>query len=33
MPLVFKATILELVKEVLLDFRLSKGDGIEFKRG
>ena len=31
-PLVFKATLIEMDKQVLLDFRLSKGDGIEFKR-
>lgn len=31
-PLVFKATLIEMEKQVLLDFRLSKGDGIEFKR-
>merc|ERR1719348_765763 len=30
--LVFKASLVEMGKEVLLDFRLSKGDGIEFKR-
>jgi len=30
--LVFKATLIEMDKKVLLDFRLSKGDGIEFKR-
>ena len=28
----FKATLIELEKQVLLDFRLSRGDGIEFKR-
>jgi len=32
MQLVFKATMIELEKQVLLDFRLSRGDGIEFKR-
>jgi serine/threonine-protein kinase Chk1 len=32
MALVFKATLIEMDKQVLLDFRLSKGDGIEFKR-
>lgn len=32
MALVFKATIVVLEGQVLLDFRLSKGDGIEFKR-
>ena len=31
-PLVFKATLIEMDKQVLLDFRLSRGDGIEFKR-
>jgi serine/threonine-protein kinase Chk1 len=30
--LVFKASLIEMDKKVLLDFRLSKGDGIEFKR-
>lgn len=30
--LVFKATLIEMDKKVLLDFRLSRGDGIEFKR-
>jgi len=32
MPLVFKATLIETDRKVLLEFRLSKGDGIEFKR-
>jgi hypothetical protein len=32
MALVFKATVVELDGRVLLDFRLSKGDGIEFKK-
>jgi len=32
MPLVFKATLIEMDKKVLLEFRLSRGDGIEFKR-
>lgn len=32
MPLVFKACILEMGENLLLDFRLSKGDGLEFKR-
>ena len=32
MQLVFKATLIEMDKQVLLDFRLSRGDGIEFKR-
>ena len=31
-PLVFKASLIEMDKQVLLDFRLSRGDGIEFKR-
>jgi len=30
--LVFKASLIEMDKQVLLDFRLSRGDGIEFKR-
>jgi len=30
--LVFKATLIEMDKKVLLDFRLSRGCGIEFKR-
>ena len=30
--LVFKATLIEMDKQVLMDFRLSRGDGIEFKR-
>ena len=30
--MVFKATLIEMDKQVLLDFRLSRGDGIEFKR-
>lgn len=32
MPLVFKAIIVEMDNQILLDFRLSKGDGLEFKR-
>ncbi|KAL5020180.1 hypothetical protein ScPMuIL_003072 [Solemya velum] len=32
MPLVFKATLLEMGDNLLVDFRLSRGDGIEFKR-
>ncbi|RWS23413.1 serine/threonine-protein kinase Chk1-like protein [Leptotrombidium deliense] len=33
MPLVFKASIIEVTsEEILVDFRLSRGDGIEFKR-
>jgi len=32
MQLAFKATLIEMDKQVLLDFRLSRGDGIEFKR-
>ena len=32
MQLAFKATLIEMEKQVLLDFRLSRGDGIEFKR-
>jgi len=32
MQLVFKTTLIEMDKKVLLDFRLSRGDGIEFKR-
>ena len=30
--LVFKASLIEMDKLVLLDFRLSRGDGMEFKR-
>ncbi|CAD6213254.1 GSCOCG00003989001-RA-CDS [Cotesia congregata] len=32
MPLVFKANIVEMDSQILVDFRLSKGDGLEFKR-
>ncbi|WAR28432.1 CHK1-like protein [Mya arenaria] len=32
MPLVFKACLMEMGENLLLDFRLSKGDGLEFKR-
>lgn len=32
MSLVFKACLLEMGENLLLDFRLSKGDGLEFKR-
>lgn len=34
MPLTFKVNIIEMMSknEVLLDFRLSKGDGLEFKK-
>ncbi|XP_034193551.1 serine/threonine-protein kinase grp isoform X1 [Osmia lignaria lignaria] len=32
MPLVFKANIVEMDGKILVDFRLSKGCGIEFKR-
>ncbi|XP_060554765.1 serine/threonine-protein kinase Chk1-like [Ruditapes philippinarum] len=32
MPLVFKACLLEMGENLLLDFRLSKGDGLQFKR-
>jgi hypothetical protein len=32
MALVFKATIVDLETQILLDFRLSRGDGIEFKK-
>ncbi|KAK3107872.1 hypothetical protein FSP39_024097, partial [Pinctada imbricata] len=32
MPLVFKASLIEMGETFLLDFRLSKGDGLEFKR-
>lgn len=32
MPLVFKANILDMDDKILVDFRLSKGCGIEFKR-
>ena len=32
MPLVFKACLLEMGENLLLDFRLSKGDGLDFKR-
>ncbi|KAF6725742.1 Serine/threonine-protein kinase Chk1 [Oryzias melastigma] len=31
-PLVFKVLLMHLNQRVLLDFRLSKGDGLEFKR-
>ncbi|ESN96527.1 hypothetical protein HELRODRAFT_189278 [Helobdella robusta] len=31
-PLVFKACVLDMAGSVLVDFRLSKGDGIEFKK-
>jgi len=31
-PLVFKAAVIENHNLVLIDFRLSRGDGIEFKR-
>ncbi|XP_038064874.1 serine/threonine-protein kinase Chk1-like [Patiria miniata] len=31
-PLIFKAHLHEMDDKVLVDFRLSKGDGIEFKR-
>uniref|UniRef100_T1IL17 non-specific serine/threonine protein kinase n=1 Tax=Strigamia maritima TaxID=126957 RepID=T1IL17_STRMM len=30
--LIFKASILEMQEKMLVDFRLSKGDGLEFKR-
>lgn len=33
MDLIFKATLLEMDGKVLLDFRLSKGCGLDFKRG
>lgn len=32
MPLVFKANIIDMDGKILLDFRLSKGCGLEFKR-
>lgn len=32
MPLVFKANIIEMDGKILVDFRLSKGCGLEFKR-
>ncbi|XP_041373617.1 serine/threonine-protein kinase Chk1-like [Gigantopelta aegis] len=32
MPLVFKASLMEMGENLLVDFRLSKGDGLEFKR-
>lgn len=32
MPLVFKANIVEMENKILVDFRLSKGCGLEFKR-
>ncbi|XP_043286485.1 serine/threonine-protein kinase grp [Venturia canescens] len=32
MPLVFKAIIVDMDGKILVDFRLSKGDGLEFKR-
>ncbi|XP_033106213.1 serine/threonine-protein kinase Chk1-like [Anneissia japonica] len=31
-PLIFKATLIDMDRKVLVDFRLSKGDGLEFKR-
>lgn len=33
LQLVFKVNIIEMDNNLMLDFRLSKGDGIEFKRG
>ncbi|CAG0884961.1 unnamed protein product [Darwinula stevensoni] len=32
MPLAFKATLMELEGQILVDLRLSRGDGLEFKR-
>lgn len=32
MPLVFKAIIVDMDGKMLVDFRLSKGCGLEFKR-
>lgn len=32
MQLIFKATMIDMNDKILLDFRLSKGDGLEFKR-
>lgn len=32
LQLVFKVNIIEMDHNLMLDFRLSKGDGIEFKR-
>lgn len=32
LQLIFKINIIELNNKILVDFRLSKGDGIEFKR-
>uniref|UniRef100_A0A2D4G8I3 Uncharacterized protein n=1 Tax=Micrurus corallinus TaxID=54390 RepID=A0A2D4G8I3_MICCO len=30
--LIFKANLVEMDEKILVDFRLSKGDGLEFKR-
>lgn len=32
MPLVFKANVIEMDDNLMIDFRLSKGCGLEFKR-
>lgn len=32
MPLVFKVNVFEMDGKILVDFRLSKGCGLEFKR-
>lgn len=32
MPLVFKANVVEMDNKLLVDFRLSKGCGLEFKK-
>ena len=32
MPLTFKASVLDMTEHVLVDFRLSKGCGLDFKR-
>ena len=32
MPLTFKASVLDMTDHVLVDFRLSKGCGLDFKR-
>lgn len=32
MPLVFKVNLIEMDANILVDFRLSKGCGLEFKR-
>lgn len=32
LQLIFKINIIDMDNKILVDFRLSKGDGIEFKR-